>query len=350
MTPPKTAAGQSTRLIELDALRGVAATLVMLFHYTTQYDKLFGHASIPLVAVPWGHFGVNLFFMISGFVIFMTLHRVTRPLDFVVSRFSRLFPAFWVAVVLSFALTHAFELPGKTVGLGTALLNLSMIHGLFKIAHVDNVYWTLEIELLFYGWALLLYGLGRLDQVHLVLAAALSLRLIYSLADRYAGIELSWTLSHLMILPYIAWFVCGIMIYRLTNFPGETPFKDLTVLIAATVVLAIVEAPEIGLLAAGMSSLLWAAANGKLPILANPFLAWLGAISYTLYLLHENIGWGIIMRAERAGIGTDVSILVAIVLLLALATGLTRHVERPAMKWLRDRYRASSFSGATAKN
>ena len=81
------------RLQELDALRGLAALVVVLFHYTSRYDVVFGHNSAPLVSAPWGHFGVNLFFGISGFVIFMTLGRTQTPADFIVSRFSRLYPA-----------------------------------------------------------------------------------------------------------------------------------------------------------------------------------------------------------------------------------------------------------------
>lgn len=342
MTQAASPSAGARRLVELDALRGIAASLVMLFHYTTQYDRLFGHETAPSLALPLGHYGVNLFFMISGFVIFMTLHRISRPMDFVVSRFSRLFPAFWVAVALSFVLTHALDLPGKTVGLGTAAMNLFMIHGLVRIPHVDSVYWTLEIELIFYAGALLLYALGRLDKVHVVLVALLMLRLVYFLAERYAGIDLSWTLSHLLILPYIAWFICGIIIYRRITFAGDSPRKDAFVLTAAIVQLGIVEGPGVGLLAAALSALLLAAARGKLPFLAHPVLAWLGAISYTLYLLHENIGWGVIMQAQAAGIATDLSIALAIGLSLALASLLTRLVERPAMSWLRDRYRTSA--------
>jgi len=72
-------AAPSRRLVELDALRGIAATLVMLFHYTSQYERLYGHEAAPAFTVPWGHYGVNLFFMISGYVIFMTLHRIRQP-------------------------------------------------------------------------------------------------------------------------------------------------------------------------------------------------------------------------------------------------------------------------------
>ncbi|MFT3847209.1 MAG: acyltransferase family protein [Propionivibrio sp.] len=334
--------GSKRRLVELDALRGIAAALVMLFHFTTRYEQLYGHETPPFFSLPWGHYGVNLFFMISGFVIFMTLHRIRRPLDFVVSRFSRLFPAYWIAVVVTFLLTYAFSLPGKMVSAGTAAMNLFMIHGLFRIPHVNGVYWTLEIEIIFYCMALLLYVFGKLDKVHIPLALLVALRMTYFLAEKLAGIEMSWTLSHLLILPYIAWFVCGIMIYRMVTTPGETPRQDAMLLIAAIVQLAIVEGLGVGLLATCLSAVLWLAAKGKLPFLANAVFAWLGAISYTLYLLHENIGWGVILHIENAGYSANLAIALAIATSLVLATGLTWSVERPAMNWLRGLYRRNA--------
>lgn len=311
----------------------------MFFHFTTQYGSLFGHRSVPIVSFPWGHYGVNLFFMISGFVIFLTLHRIRRPADFLVSRFSRLYPAFWVAVILTFLLTHLFELPGKTVDVGTALANLLMFHGWFKVPHVDNVYWTLEIELTFYFWAIVLYCLRLLDRAHSALLLLLALRLIYFLAEQLYGVSLPYTLSRILILPYIAWFGCGIMLYRLACLPEQSPRLDLLLLAASIGVLGVVDGFGIGLLALGLSAIFHAATQSRIPWLAHPMLVWLGSISYTLYLIHENIGWGVIYQAQRAGIDANLSIVLAIVCALALATTLTRLVEVPAMKWLRERYR-----------
>lgn len=333
-------AAKTSRLAELDALRGVAAVLVMLFHFTTRYDQLFGHASPPVFSLPWGHYGVNLFFMISGFVIFLTLHRIQQPMDFVVSRFSRLYPAFWVAVAVTFLLTRWLDLPDKTVSLNTALINLLMFHGLFKIPSVDGVYWTLEIELLFYFWAIVVYRIGLLDRIHSALLLLFALWLGYFVANKFWGVEFSYTLSHLLILPYIAWFGCGIMLYRRTYLRDQSPVLDLAVLVAAWLLLGIVDGVGTGLLALGLSAWMYATALGRLPVLANPVLVWLGTISYTLYLLHENIGWGLMLQMQRFGVGTELSIGAAIVIALAMATLLSRTVERPVMRWIRDRYKA----------
>jgi peptidoglycan/LPS O-acetylase OafA/YrhL len=81
-----------TRLLELDVFRGLAALAVVLFHYTTVYERTYDHHDEMLFDFSLGHYGVQLFFIISGFVIFMTLNRTKSALDFVVSRFSRLYP------------------------------------------------------------------------------------------------------------------------------------------------------------------------------------------------------------------------------------------------------------------
>lgn len=337
----------SSRLSELDALRGIAALLVVLFHYTTRYQDLYGHSQAPLFTLPWGHYGVNLFFMISGFVIFMTLERTRRPLDFVVSRFSRLYPAFWTAVILTFLITSWLGLPGKTVSLPTALANLSMFHSLFGIAHVDGVYWTLEVELIFYAWALLIFRLGWLAHIHLLLGLLFALRLIYFGFETGLQIDLPWTVFRLLILKFIPWFGAGIMIYRLSQTAGPHG-RDWGVLLAAILLLAIVDGPVIAVLAAGLAALLYGATSGRLPVLRQPVLVWLGAISYTLYLLHENIGWAVMRQLQAAGLNSNLSILVVLALSLGLATLLTRLVEQPAMHWIRTRYKRRQQAQAPA--
>lgn len=57
------------RLAEVDALRGLPALAVVLFHYTTRFTDLFGANPPPTISFPAGHYGANLFFIISGFVI-----------------------------------------------------------------------------------------------------------------------------------------------------------------------------------------------------------------------------------------------------------------------------------------
>ncbi len=327
------------RLAQLDALRGIAALAVVLFHYTTRYDQLFGHGQAPWLSFPHGYVGVNLFFMISGFVIFMTLERTARPMDFVVSRFSRLYPAYWGAILLTFALTHAIGLPGKTVGWEALLVNTTMLQGFFGVPHVDGVYWTLEIELLFYGWALLSFRVGGAAGLRNFLFGALALRLVYAAAHAWAGVDLPWLGQRWLLLPYIAWFALGVAIYRLSREDAGA-VRDRALALSAIAVLGVADGWHWAALAAVFFVVLHGAARGRWTWLEHPALLWLGTISYTLYLLHENIGWAVLRRLEAAGVEVHVAIALTMALSAALAHGLTRWVEQPAMRWIRDRYRA----------
>lgn len=333
---PKT----GTRLEEVDALRGIAALVVVLFHYTTRFQELFPDAPRTSLSMKYGHYGVNLFFIISGFVIFMTLQRTVRPMDFVISRFSRLFPTFWISIVVTFTVTHWLGLPIKTVGISTAIANAAMVHGLFGFEHVDGVYWTLEVELLFYLLMFSLFQFNLLGRVHLFLSLLIGLRLVYIGLETGAGISLSWTLSRLLILQYIPWFALGVSIFLIIhprNHFDRAKSLALSALSIATVLAS--TSISVALLAICLAVLVYCAARGYLPILRQPLMVWLGGISYPLYLLHENIGWSIQLQILKAGGGIELASLIAFISAITLAALISRGVEKPSMNWIRTQYR-----------
>jgi len=290
--------------------------------------------------VSYGHYGVNLFFIISGFVIFMTLEKTVRPMDFVVSRFSRLFPAYWVAIVLTFSITHWLGLPGKLVDGWAAMGNLLMLHGLFKVPHVDGVYWTLEVELLFYFGMFLLYRLRWLSRIHQMILGLLVVRIIYFVLERWFNISLPWMLFRLMILQYIPWFALGIAIYQASSRQDAASRRwPAITATCAVLTLALTDSIAVGLLSVVFALVVWLAAAGRLALLRYGPFVWLGSISYPLYLLHENIGWSIQLQLGALGLSTTTTALVALVAILMLAAAVTRWVEQPAMRWIRTRYR-----------
>ena len=330
----------TNRLIEVDTLRGLAAMAVVFFHFTTRFGELFkGHPN-PSISFPTGHYGVNLFFIISGFVIFMTLERTKKQMDFAVSRFSRLFPAYWFAIFLTFFITHLLGLPGKLVGIETTFANMVMLHGLFNVPHVDGVYWTLEVELLFYFGMFTLYRFKRLDRIHHVLLGLLLLRVVYYLLEHPFGISLPWIIFRLLILQYIPWFTLGISVYLLVNRKKTgawQPAARTATLAIAT--LLICESVSVALLAVAFASAVLLAASGRLSLLRFGPFVWLGTISYPLYLLHENIGWAIMLRLLSINFPMDFAIIFTLGAILILAGAVTRWVEQPAMRWIRTRYK-----------
>jgi peptidoglycan/LPS O-acetylase OafA/YrhL len=336
------------RILELDALRGLAALAVVLFHYTTRYDELFGRAEPLVLSVPWGHYGVDLFFMLSGFVILMTLERTVDAWRFAWGRFSRLYPAYWAAAALTFVVVSLCRLPGQEVSLGDALVNLTMVQSLLGAQHIDGAYWSLQAELIFYANMLVLYRCGAFRRptltVALWIAAGVAVRLAQAPAAAlwpWAG-ELLSKLATVASLKYIPLFSIGILFYASRTSVRGSPARWATLAVSLAVV-GWFDGFASAAVDTALAVALLLAVEGRMPLLTCRPLVALGAISYTLYLVHQNIGYVVIRECQAWGATPGLAIAAAILVALALASWLHRLVERPAMNWLRGRDPACSW-------
>lgn len=321
------------RVVELDALRGLAALAVVGYHFTTRYDELYGHVGGPLPSLAFGNFGVNLFFLISGFVIFMTLERTRNPLDFVVARFSRLFPAYWAAILLSAAFVYTIGMSSQRLPWTDVALDFTMIQEVLGGEHLDGSYWTLGVELFFYLQMLLWFCLGQLKRIQWIVLGWLVLAVACGLAAKHDR-HFSYLARELLILRHIPFFAIGILFYRRhAQAPGRG--VDLALIALAIAAIGVAYPPVYFAVALVCTAIFALLVGGRLVWLRwRPFV-FLGAISYPLYLLHQAIGYALIWHFERFGIDAGVSLLLAMLVVLVLAVLLTFLVERPAQRWIR---------------
>jgi peptidoglycan/LPS O-acetylase OafA/YrhL len=323
------------RLQELDVLRGMAALAVVLFHYTSLYDSRIGHTSDLLFVIPFGNYGVHLFFMISGFVIFMTLNRTRDPLDFIVSRFSRLFPAYWTAIAITFSVLTVFGLGNHTISISELLINLTMMQNFLGVRNVDGSYWTLLYELFFYCIMFALYLKGWLHKIErfcLLWLAAESVRLLFFLQ----GWDFPWKLQQLLILEYCHLFIAGIMFYQL----GNTPPRKVHFLILSLCLLMqwFLSDWMVFSLIASFFAIFYLFVTERLSFIVNKPLVFLGTISYSLYLIHQVVGFIIIRELEARGIDAHLAVFITLGFIILLASAMNILIEKPAMKIIRKRY------------
>ncbi|SFQ32086.1 Peptidoglycan/LPS O-acetylase OafA/YrhL, contains acyltransferase and SGNH-hydrolase domains [Bradyrhizobium sp. Ghvi] len=171
------------RLAFIDTLRGIAVLAVLVQHVlevivqkhpTGAYYWGF-HDAIGYY-MNFGRFGVVLFFFVSGFVIPFSFPDSATPVrDFAISRFFRLYPAYWTSIVIG--LVTMVLLDATTFPLWQIAANVTMLQTFANIPNLWVFYWTLAIELLFYVSCTILFALGLLNQrltaVAIVIAAAL---------------------------------------------------------------------------------------------------------------------------------------------------------------------------------
>ncbi|MYM22103.1 acyltransferase family protein [Duganella sp. FT135W] len=289
------------RVNEIDLLRFIAAISVVLFHYAFRGFAADGLSNMPYPLLApyarYGYLGVELFFMISGFVILMTASGGSLR-SFVISRVVRLYPAFWACCTLTFAMISLFEVPPFQAGWQQYLVNLTMMSGFVDVPSIDNAYWSLFIELKFYALVAIVLLLGRVHQVQLWLWAWLGI----SIANQFVH---SGKVTMFLLTNYSAFFIAGACCYLIWSRGASlTRLAMLLLAWGLGTWQALVPLMEFEQHYATRMSRF-----GVVVIIAGFFVVlllislrrtgwigqrrWLlaGVLTYPLYLLHQNIGF-----------------------------------------------------------
>jgi peptidoglycan/LPS O-acetylase OafA/YrhL len=351
---------KSKRLIELDSLRGIACLSILLFHFTSYYNDGWQHSQEPLILFKYGNYGVELFFLISGFSIFMSLKNKSVQ-EFAILRFWRLFPTYWIAIITIFFVGQIVVLSPDFIAHGNVSLleliaNFTMIPNVFSLRYVDSSHWFLGFVLLFYVNIAIIFWVSR-SREYFVLIALLSWTMLaviwhsflqhfhmgFWMAALWHENMLYWQyiVTMLFILPYINLFLIGVAFYLLYEkrrlglaifsiiFGVMSDFfiwnRELSIAVehsAAVIVVVLI---------------FYLALFLRPAFLTNKILVYFGSISYSLYLIHQKIGLIIIQQLEKIGINSNIAILIAIVSVIILANFLYFLIEKPSYKLIKSR-------------
>ena len=295
------------RVGELDLLRFLAALSVVLYHYAFRGFSADELSTMPypllVPAAKYGSLGVELFFMISGFVILMSASSGSLK-KFATSRIARLYPMFWVCCTLTFIVTLLFGGAHFSVSAPQYAVNLTMLSGFLKVPSVDGVYWSLFVELRFYALVALVLLFKQLGRIQLLLA----LWLVASVVLVFAPVPL---LGFLLITDYSPLFIAGAFCFLIRS-RGLTSTRLGLVGAAWMVALyhALGDIPKLEAkyhtefspyVTAGIISVFFvvliAVALRRTGWLAEVNWVTLGALTYPLYLIHQNIGYMIFNAA-----------------------------------------------------
>lgn len=316
-------------LHELDYIRGLGCFAVLIYHLTYRGWIRDGYSDVAYPEVGWFApylpIALPAFFMVSGFVMFHTVGG-RDPADFALSRFSRLYPAYWACMIATTVATLTLSDGRFTVTVPQLLANLTMASNHLGQPFVDGVYWSLVVELKFYFWVFVLMLLGWLRHLDRVLAAWLLVSIPVAVGASFPLIDL------LFVTEYSAYFVIG-GVAHLIRQGSWTPGR--VALIVGAVLLAGQTMPErIGAndvvsmtILVMVVAFLLATAVDQMTWLPRPRpVMGLAVISYPLYLLHERIGYLVMNRLAHWN--RWVLLVFTIGLALGLATAAHVLVER----------------------
>ena len=338
------------RLAELDVLRFVAAFAVVVFHYQSNLRSSVSPTTWSWVEWParFGYLGVDLFFLISGYVIVMSAAGRTAR-SFLVHRVIRLYPSFWIALCLTTIAIWLGRPEAERPSVSMIIANITMLPGYFGQRGIDDVYWTLAVEWKFYALIALVLALGLKQRIEWIVYTWISLLALQTLAID------SRVLKSVSIFPYGSFFAVGVVL-NLIREHGLDVKRGAALLIGSglCLVAAVRAMPEfihaaqphdatavLGIVSAMVFVFLAIVLNRR-PIPVSRPIQILGSVTYPLYLLHRELG-GILLsewnpfQSGSASVGASVivvtlmSVAMAVFVELRLVTAIARSRGARAM-------------------
>jgi peptidoglycan/LPS O-acetylase OafA/YrhL len=343
----------SDRLFFLDGLRGIAILLVVVYHAYADWtlDLPYHQHYAGVLFFQYGHYGVQLFFMISGFVIALTLENCNGLGEFIYRRWLRLFPAMCIATLLIVltapllsARPHAIILKDTLPGL--LLIDPDLLNTLFnfKLNSLEVPFWTLYIEFKFYVLAGLLYfafGIKKMIAVIVIMffctvAFELTYQLLpQDLASQILSVlkfaetrQLGWFATGTLFYGYYrhknAWNLWAAIIVGLFAARSLEGFKSPTMLFTSIMVMVLAMAIH---------------NKNTQKILSNQSLVWVGFISYPLYLTHDSALVSMVVQLHQAAVWMPMYLLpiLPIFLVMLIAWVIARYLE-PNLRMLIKRF------------
>ena len=372
----------------LDPLRFGAALSVAVFHLTFwswAWSSVFGVApgfehyvaadmQFPSAApFTWfGWVGVEIFFVISGFVIANSASKASAT-EFLFSRALRLYPAVWVCSTLTFIVLLLFASGKASEFILPYIRAMLLIPKGISGQWLDCIYWTLAAEMAFYGlvfcalltkkvtlrhlaWGLTIYSAVFNAFAMLVLSGAIQSDMLYWVILMFRVPAATWLLSH------GCFFALGIWLFISAN-RKLTALEQLAVAVTCLSGCAeiyyfssflLTNIPAISDQSAVVPIVVWAAAVLLIAVAANRsrrstvtaspeaagFLRTLGLITYPLYLSHNIAGSAIIRVLIDAGLDASLAVGVGLGILVLICWFICEKME-PAIRRMLSQFLAN---------
>ena len=338
-----TTAARQDYIATLDLLRLAAALAVVFFHYffrgaAADGALTEGYPSVAPFAL-YGYLGVNLFFLISGFVIAWSAEGRFWQ-QFAIARFVRLYPGFLLCMTITFVIVMAFGAPLFSTSFTEYAANLSMFAPALGQPFMDGVYWSILLELVFYGWVTLAL-IGGVFQKRKFWLILLWLA-VSALNEFFIG---SRAIRLLFITEFGPFFVAGVLVHHIHAHGRSVPAL---LLLGAAFLLSCstlsvtqqwmlneygiaVSQPHLVVANIAIHSMLIGAILLRSHVMPSTLTLALGGLTYPLYLLHQKIGY-IAINAAAPLAGKWTAALGCVVLMVLISWAVWQYFERPAQR------------------
>jgi peptidoglycan/LPS O-acetylase OafA/YrhL len=313
---------KGSRIQILDGLRVLAILMVMIFHFYARYQGVYYSYDfkVPTVFIH-GRLGVQLFFIISGFVITLTLSKSSTFLEFMKKRFIRLIPGMIVCATFTFFFFWLFDkdnLMERSKNIYNLLLSYTflsprLVNDIFgtDLKYIDGSYWSIWTEIQFYIVGGITYFLSPKNFLrNYLMVVAISFPICYIFTSPHfsnfiprlvgpnAAAQAKEIFTIFNVFQYNCWFLAGIVLNKMYFNKKHDP--KLLLLFSGIFIFQMLVLSNRYITAICIFFyvifLLFLFKPKYISFLSNKILSVIGVASYSIYLIHEYIGFLIMNR------------------------------------------------------
>lgn len=284
---------------QIEILRGILVMIILFFHYTYRFSELYNIQTINFFSLEkWGTIGVGCFFIITGYLLIPKDLEKYSFKKFIKKKILRLYPSYLLCMTITFVAVQIWGLEGRNTSFLDYILNATMINGFINSKYVDGAHWYITYLIIFYIIVGLILKYGKNLKISLLIwliikdILKISTKLIPQMSIIYKFIGGD----------YVEFIIIGIVIKEILKLINERKLirKEIEFYIGF-ILISIVQTTYINGVITGIAIVfflivfLYIVFKDR-EVNSRNFFYWIGGISYILYLIHQNIGYQILLK------------------------------------------------------
>jgi peptidoglycan/LPS O-acetylase OafA/YrhL len=330
------------RNTQVDGLRALAILMVVFFHLFIQYRNLYDDSFTRVAGVNLSTVGTSIFLILSGCFI-VNSKKENGFWRNMLKRIIRLYPVYLSSIIITFLLTHLIWLPGRTVSLFDFLLNTIFINGYIKVPYVDGAHWYITTLL---SSSAVYYATCRLKNQHMYLLLWGIVVFILQFLYNYIPVGLGTKITSFVLLvlgsKWSLLFILGVYIRGCLSSSSSKELLKINKIAPPILIIIMMslsmEGQETEMLTVSLLCILLVclALKEKLIVLQSKMFVYLGLASYSIYCIHQNVGFVIISKLESyIGNYEWWMSMIAIILMIGFGALIYVFVEKNMGKYLK---------------
>lgn len=281
---------------QIEGLRAIAMLCVVLFHFGCQFQNIYMNKTggLPFPFTLLGGIGVGIFFLISGYFF----EQKEGGFQFLINRVKKTLPLYWVALIIIFVVTQLYQLPGRTASFSSFLLNFFYLGGFPHIAYVDGAHWFLRTMLVIIVFYSIVQKISEKRRYIVFFLTVLLIAVIDEVSNNISQPVIRKTI-HLVNNSFSGfgfnYLIVAIMGSTLSIIQRRKRLIGIIMLLICLIAYMLIFGLPITIAMAIICLMFILCINDKMRFFEFSGFQVLAKSSYAIYLIHQNIGYIIML-------------------------------------------------------